>query len=653
MIVFPMAGLSSRFTKAGYTVPKYMLPLGQGSMFEKAVTGFRSQFQSEPFLFICRDVAETEAFIRSEFARMPDAPATWQVVVLEAATSGQAETVYQGLKAAGVAADVPITIFNIDSHHQDFTYPDAFDLSEIDGYLEVFRAPGEHWSFVLPDPAETRPGAVAEVAEKRRISDLCSSGLYYFRQAGLFMQLFEQTLTQNPEDLDGGERYVAPLYNLALEQGCDIRFAEISKDSIAFTGTPDEYYAQIKAHGPSIAFCISGQLRGAAEHQETVSALAAELGADVFISTWDKRGRKSLEGDTGINQLCRVLGADTALMIPAKLFPKMGEAFPKTNAALLHSARSVEDELRAVYPEAVIDTEEAGQLSLFLETQTADVNSMRMLYKLWRCNQLKRRREEQRGRPYDYVIRFRPDCLPDVKNFLQSRVGNDRVRVPLTHQGRDFVGDIFWMGSSEQDDYLASLFGRSIQFRQTPWTNIHRELADLINGAPFDYEKAPRLYHILDDATPAEHERTRGVLGAELRDPNALIETLLGGAETCTALADLLDMVGHATPDQISDYLKRYIKQGTPSVFILRSALVLALYVAQKLPPDVQGRAIQQISGLIAREFGGVDGPQRAVQITDILDRHLYVRHGQLPQASTDISSWLNTVCDDISAVSI
>ena len=27
MIVFPMAGLSSRFTKAGYDRPKWMLPL--------------------------------------------------------------------------------------------------------------------------------------------------------------------------------------------------------------------------------------------------------------------------------------------------------------------------------------------------------------------------------------------------------------------------------------------------------------------------------------------------------------------------------------------------------------------------------------------------------------------------------------------------
>ena len=48
-IVIPMAGLSSRFTKAGYTLPKYMLYVVDKSLFYLAVRSFEHYFQS------CRD----------------------------------------------------------------------------------------------------------------------------------------------------------------------------------------------------------------------------------------------------------------------------------------------------------------------------------------------------------------------------------------------------------------------------------------------------------------------------------------------------------------------------------------------------------------------------------------------------------------------
>ena len=40
MIVFPMAGLSSRFYKEGYTKPKFELSLGGVTVFERSVLSF-------------------------------------------------------------------------------------------------------------------------------------------------------------------------------------------------------------------------------------------------------------------------------------------------------------------------------------------------------------------------------------------------------------------------------------------------------------------------------------------------------------------------------------------------------------------------------------------------------------------------------------
>ncbi|EHH1192018.1 capsular biosynthesis protein, partial [Vibrio vulnificus] len=63
MIIIPMAGLSSRFFKAGFTQPKYMLEARGESLFEHAVKSFQDYFREEKFLFIIRDVHNTRGFV--------------------------------------------------------------------------------------------------------------------------------------------------------------------------------------------------------------------------------------------------------------------------------------------------------------------------------------------------------------------------------------------------------------------------------------------------------------------------------------------------------------------------------------------------------------------------------------------------------------
>ncbi|EKD6920812.1 capsular biosynthesis protein, partial [Campylobacter coli] len=44
-IVFPMAGLSSRFSNAGYKIPKYMLEIQNQTVFYNAVLSFKCYFE--------------------------------------------------------------------------------------------------------------------------------------------------------------------------------------------------------------------------------------------------------------------------------------------------------------------------------------------------------------------------------------------------------------------------------------------------------------------------------------------------------------------------------------------------------------------------------------------------------------------------------
>ena len=230
MIVIPMAGASRRFAEAGYTRPKYELMLDGHSVFDHAVSSFSACFADLPFLFIVGPTPGAAAYVTDACAALGIADAC--VVALDGLTAGQAETVEHGL--AGVDADEPLTIFNIDTFRPNFQFPTADWTSQSDGYLEVFRGSGANWSYVRPAD-EPEPRAI-ETAEKRPISDLCCTGLYHFARAGDFAW----ALRRERAAPQASELYVAPLYNHLIGTGKAIHYRLIGREEVVFCGTPDE-----------------------------------------------------------------------------------------------------------------------------------------------------------------------------------------------------------------------------------------------------------------------------------------------------------------------------------------------------------------------------------------------------------------------------
>jgi hypothetical protein len=231
MIVIPMAGMSSRFFKAGYKKPKYMLEADEKSLFNYSVESFEAYFKTDKFIFIIRDVFGTDEFVRQQVSIL--GIVDFDIVVLENETRGQAETVALGLQQYRT---------NIDTFRPDFSYPELNNLG--DGYLEVFIGTGSNWSFVRP--AHQDSSIINLTTEKNPISDLCCTGLYHFKHISDFFDAYEYYLHLPKEQWEKGEIYVAPLYNYLIQKGKEIHYNLIERSDVVFCGTPDEYDEFIK-----------------------------------------------------------------------------------------------------------------------------------------------------------------------------------------------------------------------------------------------------------------------------------------------------------------------------------------------------------------------------------------------------------------------
>lgn len=234
-----MAGLSSRFFKAGYKKPKYMLKAHDVFLFDYAVSSFEKYFEKELFLFVIRDVYGTKNFVEKRAKSLGIKNYLIHEVSYE--TKGQAETVALGLSSVGFDYDDSLTIFNIDTFRPEFHYPSSVDIE--DGFLEVFQGEGDNWSFVKPIE-NTRK--VSMTTEKNPVSNLCCTGLYHFAKVSLFMKAYREYLKRPEETWEKGELYVAPLYNELISSGYNINYNLIPRDSVIFCGTPEEYDDFIK-----------------------------------------------------------------------------------------------------------------------------------------------------------------------------------------------------------------------------------------------------------------------------------------------------------------------------------------------------------------------------------------------------------------------
>lgn len=228
-IVIPMAGRGSRFADAGYEVPKPLIQIKGKPMFEWAAKTFSSITMKKRYIFIIlREHAEKWNLDKEILKRYPDA----EVIIIDDITRGQSETV---LKAKEMIDNFNrLIIFNADTFSTIHHLEESIKDDKVDGSVACFtdQSGSDRYSFVAVDETNN----ILEAAEKRRISDFASNGLYYFKRGKDFVDAAEKMIETN--ETQKGEFYVMPIYNRLIKRGFRLKMIPVDENWIL--GTPDE-----------------------------------------------------------------------------------------------------------------------------------------------------------------------------------------------------------------------------------------------------------------------------------------------------------------------------------------------------------------------------------------------------------------------------
>ncbi len=222
MIVITLAGASSRFFSEGYSVVKYKLEFNGCSIIENILSYIP---RSEKILLILNEKFNDYLYIESILYKLGFSK--FKVIQISD-TKGQLETLYLSLTTVNgfIENNEEIVVFNGDTIRALSKWADF----PKNGYIEVFQAKGNHWSFV------DKIGLVENVTEKVRISDYCSSGLYVFQNKSLILDNYQKYISEVLTEL-----YIAPFYQYLIYHKYQIYSGLVPSDSFIFCGTPSEY----------------------------------------------------------------------------------------------------------------------------------------------------------------------------------------------------------------------------------------------------------------------------------------------------------------------------------------------------------------------------------------------------------------------------
>ena len=231
-IVIPIAGRGSRFAKAGYTLPKPLIPIHDVPMIEVVVNNLRPE---HPHHFTFLALQEHIDHFEMDNILESIAPGC-TIIPVNQVTEGAACTVL--LARNVINNDVPLMLANsdqwVDIDIDD--YVAEMEHQQADGLIMTMWADHPKWSYAGVD----KTGYVNRVVEKEVISNEATVGIYNFRRGRDFVWAADQMISKNLRV--NNEFYVAPTYNEMIAKREKIVVHNIGKegDGMYGLGTPSD-----------------------------------------------------------------------------------------------------------------------------------------------------------------------------------------------------------------------------------------------------------------------------------------------------------------------------------------------------------------------------------------------------------------------------
>lgn len=230
-IIIGMAGAGSRFTKAGYSVPKPLVRVGSTTMIQSSVESLGIDGN---YTFVVQeehmnDYPWLEAHLKS-------LANTVNIVTLDHVTEGAACSLLHAKEF--IDNDEPLISINSDqvTHWDSSLFLEKCRLEPHVSWVMTYPHDHIKHSFVKVNDE----GHIIEAAEKVAISNEATVGLYHWSKGSLFVQGAEQMIENN--ERHNNEFYIAPVYNYTCKDNV-VKPYEVSAENFSPVGTPEDLTA--------------------------------------------------------------------------------------------------------------------------------------------------------------------------------------------------------------------------------------------------------------------------------------------------------------------------------------------------------------------------------------------------------------------------
>jgi len=231
ILLLTMAGKYSRFREFSYEIPKYFLPLSNRTVIHYVLDTLLESGKFDDVILAAniRDERFRPQLIStlSEFGLGVD-----NIKFIED-TPGQSIT---ALEALSNLSDNPVAIHNIDTIllGRDYTKVQK-SIYQYDCILDAFHANNSSYSYIL----EGERSSVSAIVEKEVVSNIASSGCYFFNSLKKFCDYSKIAANDR-------QYYISAAITKMIEAGLSVKKTKThSEDSTVVLGTPSEYITSI------------------------------------------------------------------------------------------------------------------------------------------------------------------------------------------------------------------------------------------------------------------------------------------------------------------------------------------------------------------------------------------------------------------------